>query len=69
MIDPGDKRCLCIQAGLNRREASCIVTGREGGGGTICTGDQLYVHRAKQPQKILPQVGSQITIPVLERKS
>ena len=32
MIDPGDKRSLCIQAGLNRREASSLVAGREGVG-------------------------------------
>lgn len=47
------KRCLCIRAGLNRREASSIVAG----GGNTCTGDQLYVHRAKQSQKIVPQSG------------
>jgi len=46
-IDPEGKSCLGIQAGRNRREASSIVAGGFGGRGTICTGDQLYVHRAK----------------------
>jgi hypothetical protein len=32
-IDPGGKRYLCIRAGLNRRKASGIVAGGEGGGG------------------------------------
>jgi len=32
MIDPGDKRCLCIQTGINRREASSLVAWREGVG-------------------------------------
>jgi hypothetical protein len=66
-IDPGGKRCLCIRAGLNRREVSGIVAGGEGVGelpGQVSSSMYRGRHKLK---KSCPKVG--ITIPLLERTS